>query len=207
MTSYSDIEPTTSTSLIRRVKAGDQEAWERFVHLYSGLIYSKCRTSELSPEDSADILQDVFRRVHTGVQNYSPQKDTASFRRWLRTVATSAIAEHFRALAKRHEELDAATLNLRLREITESFSIDSESSMNASAKDGHRQTTVMLTANILEQIRIDYEENTWKAFWRTTIDGQKAIDVAEELGMTHGAVRTATYTVRRRLRDELQDLL
>ena len=62
-------------------------------------------------------------------------------------------------------------------------------------------------SRMLQQIRIDYEENIWKAFWRTTIDGQKAVDVAQELGMTHGAVRTATYTVRRRLREELQDLL
>ena len=76
---HSDIAPSTNSSLIRRVRNGEQDAWERFVSLYSGVIYSKCRNSELSPDDSSDILQEVFRRVYTGLPRFSPQKDTASF--------------------------------------------------------------------------------------------------------------------------------
>jgi len=65
----------------------------------------------------------------------------------------------------------------------------------------------LIVNRVIQEIRIDYEDRTWQAFWRTTIDGQKATAVADELNMTAGAVRTAKYTVCRRLREELAELL
>jgi RNA polymerase sigma-70 factor (ECF subfamily) len=47
---------------------------------------------------------------------------------------------------------------------------------------------------------------TWKAFWRVTVDGQRPADVADELGMTVGAVYTAKSKVLAHLRRELQGL-
>jgi RNA polymerase sigma-70 factor (ECF subfamily) len=55
-------------------------------------------------------------------------------------------------------------------------------------------------------IRAEFEEKTWQAFWRATIDERKAPDIAEELGMTSVAVRQAKCRVLRRLRQEMDDL-
>jgi RNA polymerase sigma-70 factor (ECF subfamily) len=56
-------------------------------------------------------------------------------------------------------------------------------------------------------IRTEFEERTWQAFWRVTVDGRSAVEVAAELGMTPGAVYTAKSRVLRRLREEFADLL
>jgi DNA-directed RNA polymerase specialized sigma24 family protein len=55
-------------------------------------------------------------------------------------------------------------------------------------------------------IRNEFEERTWQALWRTTVDGRSPAEVAGELNMTAGAVRVAKSRVLRRLRQELGDL-
>ena len=59
----------------------------------------------------------------------------------------------------------------------------------------------------LRLIRNDFEERTWKAFWRSAIDEQSSSQVAEELGMTSVAVRKAKSRVLMRLRAEFGELI
>ncbi len=55
-------------------------------------------------------------------------------------------------------------------------------------------------------IRAEFEETTWRAFWRATVDEQKAADIADELQMSCAALRQAKCRVLRRLKQELEDL-
>lgn len=59
----------------------------------------------------------------------------------------------------------------------------------------------------IDYVRSEFEQNTWQAFWRTKVEDQKTADVADDLGMTTGAVRKARFRVMRRLREELGDLV
>ena len=56
-------------------------------------------------------------------------------------------------------------------------------------------------------IHTDFNENTWKAFWRVVVDGQTPKEVAEELSMKPGTVRVAKSRVLQRLRQEMGELL
>src|SRR5262245_1478691 len=52
---------TTSVSLLERLRRpGAHEAWARFVHLYTPLLYYWARRLGLREEDAADLVQDVF---------------------------------------------------------------------------------------------------------------------------------------------------
>lgn len=204
---HSDIAPTTSTSLLRRVRSGDQEAWGRFVRIYGALVYSRCRVAGIDPDAAADAMQEVFLKVYTGIDGFTPKKKQASFRSWLRTVAARTVVDHFRDLAKVNRELDAATLNLRLRSLEDSFSEQAFSGSSGNVANLGQNSQQLIVNRLMREIQIDYEHHTWQAFWRTTIDGQKAADVAVELNMSPGAVRNAKYTICRRLREELGELL
>ena len=221
-----DFAPSTLTSLIRRVKSGDQEAWERFVGLYSGVIYSKCRKHELSPEDSADALQEVFQRVLEAIDDFQKDGPETGFRRWLRTVAQNVIMDHFREQEKHREAMDAASLLDDLRRLKLPFLDDetdddkntsddlsdfeaadqtvSEASEASEVASISAFTSERLTQALLV-IRMEFQEKTWRAFWRTTVDGQRGVDVAEELQMTAKSVRQAKYMVLKRLRRELAE--
>jgi RNA polymerase sigma-70 factor (ECF subfamily) len=58
----------------------------------------------------------------------------------------------------------------------------------------------------VDLVRGEFEERTWQAFWRTTIDGQTPRDVGADLHMSPGAVRVAKSRVLHRLREELGDV-
>jgi len=64
-----------------------------------------------------------------------------------------------------------------------------------------------LMSRALEAIRGDFQQNTWQAFLRTTVQGQSAVDVASELQMTARAVRQAKHRVLQRLREQFGELL
>ena len=58
-----DSEAATSSSLLVRVKAQDQQAWRQFVHLYSPLVYHWCRRVGLQQADASDVGQEVFKAL------------------------------------------------------------------------------------------------------------------------------------------------
>ena len=68
----------------------------------------------------------------------------------------------------------------------------------------HMLREVILKA--LELVRVEFAESSWKAFWRSSIDGLPTDVVAEELEITAAAVRQARSRIMRRLRIELGDL-
>ena len=57
-----------------------------------------------------------------------------------------------------------------------------------------------------EQVRSEFEPETWQAFWRSAIDGIPTAVVAKELGVTPAAIRQNRARIMRRLRQQLGDL-
>jgi RNA polymerase sigma-70 factor (ECF subfamily) len=62
-----------------------------------------------------------------------------------------------------------------------------------------------LFSRALELIRAEFQERTWRAFWRVVVEGQSPQVIAQELNMSPGAVRVAKSRVLHRLRLELGD--
>ena len=54
------------------------------------------------------------------------------------------------------------------------------------------------------QIRNEFRDSTWQAFWRTCVVGQEIKQVASELKMTVGAVYVARSRVMARLRQKVE---
>lgn len=65
--------------------------------------------------------------------------------------------------------------------------------------------TTALLQRALQQIRPTVEATTWTAFWNTTVLGQSAPEVAQQLGLTPAAVRKAKSRMLQRLRKQLGD--
>ncbi len=59
----------------------------------------------------------------------------------------------------------------------------------------------------LEQVRLQFEERTWQAFWKVAMEDRPAADVAAELGLSVTSVRQAKSRVLRRLKEELGELI
>ena len=51
-----------------------------------------------------------------------------------------------------------------------------------------------------DQIKPDVKDTSWQSFWMTSIEGKKAEDVAEDLGLTVGSVYAAKFRIVKRIR-------
>ena len=204
----------TSRSLIARVRADDESAWRRLVSLYGPLVFHWCQRSGLQDHDVEDVFQEVFRSVLTHIHSFRKERPGDTFRGWLFTIARNKIRDHFRR-ARREPRGEGGTEALRrFAQIaapeTQSDSTATEGSTEAryldpdQAADAPAERALYFRA--LDLIHSGFQERTWRAFWRTAVDGQPAQEVADELGMSSGAVRVAKSRVLRRLREEMGDV-
>ncbi len=181
----------TSITLLERLRQPNaQEAWRRFVDLYSPLLYYWARRAGLGPTEAADLVQDVLVVLVQKLPTfrYDPRK---SFRAWLRTVTLNRWHQNGRrpALPTGDEGLSgvAVTSSIDLFEETE-----------------YRRH---LVHRALEVMQSDFKPSTWKACWEVVVAGRPAAEVARELGLSVDAVYMARSRVLRRLREELAGLL
>lgn len=186
-----------SSSLIRQVKADDPDSWERLAHLYAPLVYAWCRHAGLGETDTADISQNVFIQVFKNIQGFQSRGVSHSFRRWLWKITRNEVLMHFRRRGREPRAPGGTEAQQAMKGIPDYFE------ENTGLTDSDTETQFVRRA--LEMIRNEFEERTWQAFWRTAIEDQSATDIAEELGLSPGAVRTAKYRVLKRLREFLSE--
>jgi len=103
-TSYESIG-STSSSLLERVKANDQDAWQRLVKLYGPLVLFWLRRAHVHPDDRADVFQEVFRSASVGIGGFRPDRPGDTFRGWLRTITKSRTTDHFRRRSRQPDAL------------------------------------------------------------------------------------------------------
>jgi RNA polymerase sigma-70 factor (ECF subfamily) len=184
----------TSLSLLERVRANQPESWDRLVRLYSPLVFSWGRKLGLGPEDAADLVQSVWGAVAEHVGRFEHQGGT--FRGWLWTIARNKANDQFRKGAGTPRAAGGTEAQQVLQSVPEHEPADD------SGVEEHG-----LLHRALELIRPEFEERTWQAFWRLTVDGRPAADVGAELAMLPNAVHQARFRVLRRLREEMAELM
>lgn len=89
--------------LVQQCCAGDQDAWNKLIDRYKGLIYSVPVKYRFSPEDAADIFQSVCVELFT---HLSKLRKIESLRSWLVTVALHKCL-HWKKQQRRQIEFDA----------------------------------------------------------------------------------------------------
>jgi RNA polymerase sigma-70 factor (ECF subfamily) len=183
----------TPFSLLERLRdPGADEAWTKFVDLYTPLLYHWAHRVGLRDPDAADLVQDVFVLLVKKLPEfqYDPRK---GFRNWLRAVTVNRWRE-----IRRRNNIPAAGGNQTLDEIPDP-SVD--------APFWEVEYRQQLAGRLLEVMQREFEPATWKACWECVVEGRAADDVGRSLGISTGAVRSAKCRVLARLRRELDGLL
>src|SRR3954465_4015956 len=90
---------STSITLLQRIRQrDDQAAWERFVALYTPLLYRWAQRAGLSDHDATDLVQDVLILLMTELPSFEYDAARRNFRGWLKTVTINKCRE----LQRRH---------------------------------------------------------------------------------------------------------
>ncbi len=183
----SDSPGTRASLLIRLRDPEDAMAWNLFIDLYAPLIYGFFRRQSVQDADAADLTQDVLTRVSHAIRrlDYDPERGT--FRGWLFTV----VRNRWRTWAGRPQLPH------------ENASLDEQPAGEDKAWEQDYRRRLFDWA--VDQVKPTVASATWQAFWRTSIDGQGAADVAHELGLSVAAVYMAKSRVLSRIKEVLRE--
>jgi RNA polymerase sigma-70 factor, ECF subfamily len=210
MATTNPIEPTvsdgvnqTSYSLIVRIKQNDPDAWERLVKLYSPLVYFWCQESGLPQPDLHDVFQEVFYALARNIKKFR-RIENGTFRGWLRTLTRNKIKDHFRKSGREPQPIGGTEARHFLEQIPVATQQHSTSSPGE-APQSEKEIQHSILCQALANVRHDFAEQTWKAFWMVVINGRETNDVANDLSMRAGSVRVAKCRVLKRLRLEIGD--
>jgi RNA polymerase sigma-70 factor (ECF subfamily) len=184
----------TPISLLERLqRSGEKEAWDRFVTLYTPLLYHWARRLGLQESDAADLVQEVFAILIRELPAFRYHKGKR-FRGWLWTTLVNKWRE-----GRRRK-------NSRLPEAA-GVDPDGLAGPDATTAVEDAEYRQYLVAEALRLMQVDFQPITWRACWEYAVAGRPAAEVAAELGITVNAVHLAKSRVLRRLRQELKGLL
>jgi RNA polymerase sigma-70 factor (ECF subfamily) len=183
---------TTPVSLLERVRQpGEQEAWSRFVDIYTPLLYFWACRMGLQESDAADLVQEVFTILVVKLPDFVYDRDK-SFRGWLRTILFNKIRDKRRRRAAEPPVLAG-------HPVDEAVAVEVEAFWEIDYRH-------QLVGRALELMQSEFQPTTWRACWEVVVSSRSAGEVAAELGISVDSVYAAKSRVLRRLRKELEGL-
>ncbi len=183
--------PDTRASLLIRVRdPADQAAWCEFVEIYRPVILRLARQKGMQEADAEDVAQQVLVSVAKAVEQREHDPNRSKFRTWLNRVAHNAV------------------LNALMRARPDRGSGDSE--LLAVLEQQESQTGPTSELVQLEyrrevfrwaatQVRQEFHEDTWQAFWLTAVEGCTVDAAAKQLSKNPGSVYAARSRVIQRI--------
>jgi RNA polymerase sigma-70 factor (ECF subfamily) len=192
---------STASSLLEQVRARDPAAWKRLLDLYGPLVYGWGRRAGLQAADAADVMQEVFRAVFRSIGGFRRDRPGDSFRSWLWGITHNKLRDFWRRRGGEPPGEGGSDAQKRLAQLA----AQEEGSTSQSAEARPSGQTAALFHRAVELIQSEFEERSWRAFWRVVVEGERPAEVAAALGMTVNAVYVAKSRVLHRLRQELGD--
>jgi RNA polymerase sigma-70 factor (ECF subfamily) len=190
----------TSLSLLAKLRQSqDQAAWDRLVKLYAPLLKQWLRSFEVQDADADDLVQEVLSAVVREMPEFRHEGQTGAFRAWLRQVLVNRLRNFWRSRQHRPLATGASSVLERLKELE-----DEHSQLSRTWDREHDQHVL---TRLIDLIRPNFQPKTWEAFHRQMFGGQRADQVAEELGMPLSSVYVARSRVLAALRREAAGLV
>ena len=186
---------TTSESLLLRLKkAEDEQAWSRFVELYTPLLFYWARKTGLQAQDASDLVQEILTIVFRKIPDFKYDRNK-SFRSWLRTVTLNKYREFCR---KKSVSRMAATGSIVDRVPDQRFSAESTWDISY-----HRS----LFASVMKGMEKEFRPKTWNALKKFVLENRPAAEIATETNVSVWTIYAAKSRLLVRLREELNGLL
>ena len=182
----------TSASLLWRLHdPQDRSAWEEFAGRYYQVIGRWLRAQGVNAQDADDVAQEVMMFVCQDIAKFEHNGRVGAFRNWLRQVTANRLREFWRKKGR----------HLRPGHDLGRFADELAVGRGELSQVWNREHDRFVLEHLLDTVRDRFQPSSLTAFRRIVLEERPAKEVAEELGMTLGAVRVAQSRVLRSLRD------
>jgi RNA polymerase sigma factor (sigma-70 family) len=189
--------PETRASLLIRVRdPADQAAWHEFVEIYRPVILRLARRKGMQDADAEDVAQQVLVALAKVIEQHEHDPKRAKFRTWLGRVAHNAILD---ALTRGKPDRGSGDSALQALLTGHESHTGPDSDL---LRLEFRREVFRWAAR---QVRKEFHQATWNAFWLTAVEGRAVEVVAEELAKSRGAIYNARSRVMQRIQEKVTE--
>jgi RNA polymerase sigma-70 factor (ECF subfamily) len=193
--------PTRASLIMAARDPANEKARAAFAKCYAGLIRDWCRRREVQEADQEDVVQRIWGRLFEMLPKYDSSK--GRFRGWLRTMIKHAIADHHRERQRHPAGYGSGDTGV-LSQLHEVPAPDDPAVEGLTRELAGQMERDQQAREACQRVRQRVEPNTWQAFWLTTVEGQSAADVAQQLGMKKGTVLVYKRRVLKMIQSEVE---
>ncbi len=93
------LDPLEDAQLIKRIQAGQTEAYGELVHKYQDRVFNACWRICGHLEDARDVTQEAFLKAFEGLSDFRRE---SGFYTWIFRIAVNLALTHRRDTARRH---------------------------------------------------------------------------------------------------------
>ena len=191
-------ENSADRTLVERLQAGDEAAFENFVGQYSSDIYGLLLRITSDPDEAADLTQETFIQAFRGIAKFRGEAD---LRTWLYRIAVNRSRNSFRWWKRRRRD-KAVSIDATIA--------DTELTVGDTLADTGRGPEGDLIARERES-RLLTALAGLKPIYRTMvtladIHGLSYEECAEATGENIGTVKSRLARGREELRKRLKDI-
>jgi RNA polymerase sigma-70 factor (ECF subfamily) len=176
--------------LHRRLVGGDRSAFDDLYRRYSGIAYGLARRITIDPTLAQDVVHDAFMALWRAPEAYDPGR--GAFRTFLLALV-------------HHRSVDLIRREERLRARTEKAAnlepVESEDVADAVTEDAFLVVRREQVRQALTGLPPDQRQVLEMAYF----GGRTQVQIAEELQIPLGTVKTRTFTALRKLRAALEE--
>lgn len=178
-------DSSTSRSLFNGLVRQSEGAWEQFCEIYSPLIARWCLRKGLPVEDAKEIVQQVHFLVFRNVDEFTYSRPGATFRGWLFRITHNQAVN---------------VLRLRNRE-----PLLNDEQLSALETPANAEDVVDMAGLIYRTLHLpdQFTDLNRRVFVDHFFEQKSREQIAEEQGLTAGAVRAHINRTAKRLKDLL----
>ena len=186
----------TRKSLIVRLKNEQNEfAWREFVCSYEGFLIQLARRQGVPERHIPDVTQQILLVIAKSIDGWKDDGNAASFRRWLSTVSRNVVIRFMSRERKQAGGIGGSDLVAKLQNV--------EDKPDERHVQQYQHELIVWAA---EQVRHEFLETSWRAFWATVIDERLVDDVAEELGVSPGSIYMSRSRIMARIKKKVAEV-
>ncbi len=191
--------PDTRRSLLVRIRdRSDEQAWGEFLQIYEPLIYRLARRKGFQHADAEELTQEALVAVASAIERWDPDPNRGTFRGWLFRIARNMMINFL----NRGRPEDRGTGGTGFQCLLEQHPAAAAEETTLFGEEYRREAFRWAAG----EIRDDFRESTWNAFWWTAVEGRKISETADALGISVGAVYAARSRVMVRLKRKAKQL-
>ena len=184
----------TQQTLIQRAQnPDDNQAWDDFVSYYQSFIKMVLFKSNISLNDTDDLIQAILVRIWKGLPNYEYKKEQARFRTWLSTIIRNCIITHINKSKNKGEKVQLFEEQIEKISESELEQIIDDEWLDYVASIALDKVKEVFSGNAIEVFRLSLEEKNAK-------------EISAALSITEESVFVLRSRVKSRLKKEISKL-